>query len=452
MLNFTHLMPTRRAMLIAKRDYVTSIRSKAFLIGLIIFPILFGGGIIGIAAMKAKPDLRDRHVALMDRTGKLAQFIVDAAARRNATDTIEPKTGVQASPRYLIEPVAVESGDPNQQRLALCERIRRGEVFGFLEVGPDALHPPDLNGGKALEKGQAGFYSNAGKIDRAESWLNAVLNDGIRAARLAELGIDPAKAPLLMKGVDVDTMTLVARDPKTGTIQTPVKEDEMAAFAVPFAAMMLLAMVVMIGAAPMMTGVTEDKSQRIVEMLLGIATPFDLMAGKVMAGVGRSLTSSLLYVSGATVVLLGMNVVGIAPLTLLPWFYAYLLAEVTLLCALAAGLGAACSTPQEAGNLVMIVMGPIIIPMFTIVPVANKPNGAFATAMSLFPPFTPLIMMLRQTMPGGVPAWQPWVGLGGTIVFAVLGIWVASRIFRVAILMQGQPLRLKSLVTWAVKG
>ena len=122
--------------------------------------------------------------------------------------------------------------------------------------------------------------------------------------------------------------------------------------------MMLIAMVVMFGAAPMMTGVTEDKSQRIVEMLLGIATPLDLMAGKVMAGVARSLTSSLLYVTGATVVLLGMNVVGIAPLTLLPWFYAYLLAEVTLLCALAAGLGAACNTPQEAGNLVMVVMAP----------------------------------------------------------------------------------------------
>ena len=99
----------------------------------------------------------------------------------------------------------------------------------------------------------------------------------------------------------------------------------------------------------------------------------------------------------------------------------------------------------------MVVMAPIMIPMFMIVPVASKPNGTFATAMSLFPPFTPLMMLLRQTMPGGVPAWQPWAGLAGTIAFAALGVWVASRIFRVAILMQGQPLRLKSLVQWAVK-
>jgi ABC-2 type transport system permease protein len=289
-------------------------------------------------------------------------------------------------------------------------------------------------------------------MDRAGSWLDGALNDALRTARLAELGVDPAKTPALMRGIDLDSMTLVARDPKSGRIAAPVKEDQMAAFTVPFSAMMLLAMVVMIGAAPMMTAVTEDKSQRIVEMLLGIATPFDLMAGKVIAGVARSLTSSLIYVTGATILLLSLNVVGIAPLTILPWFYAYLLAEVTVLCALAAGLGAACNTPQEAGNLVMLVLAPILIPMFMLAPIANKPNGGLATAMSLFPPFTPLTMILRQTMPGGVPAWQPWAGLAGTILFAIFGVWAASRIFRVAILMQGQPLRMKSLIAWAMRG
>lgn len=441
---------SRRALLIARRDYVTSIRTKSFLFGLILFPLLFGGGMISVAAMKAKPDIRDRHVALIDRTGKLAQYMAAAATRRNATDTIDITTGLQTSPKYFIDPVAPDS-DAAEQRLGLSERVRRGEIFAFIEVSADALHPPERQGKKG-RKAPADLYNNSGKLDRASNFLSATLNDAIRQARLAELGVDPAKAPAVMKGVDLDSMSLVIRDPKTGIIGRPVKEDEMAAFTVPFAAMMLLAMVVMIGAAPMMTGVTEDKSQRIVEMLLGVVTPFELMAGKVMAGVARSLTSSLLYVSGATFLLLGLNVAGVAPLTLLPWFYAYLLAEVTVLSALAAGLGAACNTPQEAGNLVMIVLAPVMLPMFMLMPVINKPNGTFATAISLFPPFTPLLMMLRQTMPGGVPAWEPWAGLVGTLLFAIAGVWVASRIFRVAILMQGQPLKVKSLVAWAVKG
>ncbi len=442
---------TYRTLLIAKRDYITSIRSKAFLIGLIIFPLLFGGGLFGVAIMKAKPDLRDRHVALIDRTHKVTSYVAAAAARKNEKSSHDPKTGLQIAPRYFVDATPVEPGDPNEQRLALSGRVKRGEIFAFVDLGPDVLHPPEPPPGKE-PKGEAGFYADSGKMDAAENWITGAINDGVRTARLAEAGIDAARSPDLLKGINVDTMHLVVRDPKTGAIHEPEKEDQIAAFLIPFATMMLLLMIVMIGAAPMMSAVTEDKSQRIVEMLLGIATPLDLMAGKVIAGVARSLTSSVLYVTVATIALLGLNVAGVAPLTVLPWFYVYLLAQVTMLCALSAGLGAACNTPQEAANLVMIVIAPLMIPMFILVPLINKPNGAFATVMSLLPPFTPSVMLLRQMMPGGVPAWQPWVGLAGVVVFAAFGIWVSSRVFRVAILMQGQPLRLKELVRWAVRG
>ena len=70
----------------------------------------------------------------------------------------------------------------------------------------------------------------------------------------------------------------------------------------------------------MLSAVTEDKSQRIAEMLLGIATPHELMMGKVMAGVAHSLTASILYVAVGTVALIGFQVAGLAPVSLLPWF------------------------------------------------------------------------------------------------------------------------------------
>ena len=72
--------------------------------------------------------------------------------------------------------------------------------------------------------------------------------------------------------------------------------------------------------------------------------------------------------------------------------------------------------------------------------------------MSLIPPFTPMLMLLRQAMPGGVPAWQPWVGLAGVLVFALATVWAASRIFRVGILMQGKPPKLAELARWAIRG
>jgi ABC-2 type transport system permease protein len=85
-------------------------------------------------------------------------------------------------------------------------------------------------------------------------------------------------------------------------------------------------------------------------------------------------------------------------------------------------------------------------------PILQSPNGGMATAMSFFPPFTPLIMLLRQGMPGGVPAWQPWVGLVGTAVGVIAISWIAARIFRVAILFQGKPPDLGELAKWAIRG
>jgi len=94
----------------------------------------------------------------------------------------------------------------------------------------------------------------------------------------------------------------------------------------------------------------------------------------------------------------------------------------------------------------------VMLPMFMLVTVMREPNGALATAASLFPPFTPILMLLRQAMPNGVPAWQPWVGLAGALVFAAATVWAASRIFRVAILMHGKPPRLGEALRWALKG
>ncbi len=75
-----------------------------------------------------------------------------------------------------------------------------------------------------------------------------------------------------------------------------------------------------------------------------------------------------------------------------------------------------------------------------------------ATALSLFPPFTPMLTLLRQAMPQGVPTWQPWVGLAGVLVCTFFLTWAAARIFRVAILLQGKTPKAADLVRWAVRG
>jgi ABC-2 type transport system permease protein len=155
---------------------------------------------------------------------------------------------------------------------------------------------------------------------------------------------------------------------------------------------------------------------------------------------------------GGLFALLGMSMFGVAPLDLLPWFFAYVIVDVLMMAALGVALGSACGSAQDAQQLAIFLFMPILVPMLMLTPVLRQPNGAFATVMSFIPPFTPVLMLLRQSLPGGVPAWQPWVGLLGTMGYAFCIIWAAARIFRIGILSQGKTPRVAELVQWVIHG
>ena len=446
-----------RILLIAKRDYLATIRTKAFIIGLVVVPLLFGGGFLSIALMQSKPDIKERRIAIVDGTGVVAAAVIQAAQEKSAKDLFDKTTHRQVQPRYVFETLP-PAADPKLQRLALSERVRHEQLFAFIEIGSTVLDATpqatlQATNDKDSKPGPVSTYSNAGGFDEASRWLADSINEGVRRVRLARLGVDQSRLSDVLAGVKVDRFGLVSRDPKTGEIREAGKKNEGAEFAVPFGIMLLLGMIVMVGSSPMLSAVTEDKAQRIVEMLLGLATPFELMMGKVLGALGTSLTSSAFYIIGGTLALSGMGLSGMVPFAVFPWFYIYLIADVMFLCSLAAALGAGCSSPQEAQQLAVVLLAPVMIPYFLVMFVMQQPNGAISTALSLFPPFTPMLMLLRQAMPaGGVPLWQPWVGLVGVLAFTLVIVVAAARIFRVAILMQGKTPKMADLVRWAVRG
>ena len=326
-------------------------------------------------------------------------------------------------------------------------------------VGAQALDPPkpaddskEKTDDEEDRSAGVSYYTNAGGIDELRGWLNGPVSDGVRSVRLARLGVAVNRIEDVTASVPIISLGLVERDARTGQIQQAPKRGELAGFLVPFGVAIILAMIVMAGSAPILQNVTQDKSQRIVEMLLGAATPFELMAGRVAGAVAISLTSSLLYVIAGVIAVNVLGLAGLLPLTLLPWFYVYLIADILVLCAMGAALGAACSTPQDAQNLAILLLAPCLIPLFSLMPVIQHPNSVMATVLSFIPPFTPILMLLRQALPNGAPAWQPWVVLVGVLAFVLASVWAASRIFRVAILMHGKPPKLADLARWAVKG
>ena len=437
-----------RILLIAKRDYLQTILSKAYIIGLVFVPILIGGSFL-VTSMAMKGNAKDQRVAIIDRTGVSAAAVIRAGEEATRQSQVDITPGVRVMPHLIFEEVQPEP-DENAQILSLCDRIRSGELFLVLDISADALRPPGPKDDSPKEPVR--FYTNSSGVDQSGFWLPAAVNDGLRRVRLAQLGIDPAQAPEILRDVRVVSTSLLTKDPVTGKIVGGEKKNPLQAVLVPVFLTVLLLMVVLLGAAPHLGAVAEDKMQRVFEMLLCSASPFELMAGKVLASLGTSLTSSIFYILAGLAALAGMALFGLAPLNLLPWFFAYLIAEVVMLSAWSVALGSACSTPQDAQSLAFLLILPVMVPMLMLTPVMQQPNGVLATAMSFIPPFTPMIMLLRQAMPGGVPWWQPWVGLVGMIAFAAAVIWAAARIFRIGILSQGKAPKIAELAQWVVRG
>jgi ABC-2 type transport system permease protein len=350
-------------------------------------------------------------------------------------------------PQYEFESIPAAPGDAEPQLLALSDRVRRRELYGFVDIPPNVLQNPSPPSAGAVH-----FYSAAGGIDTFRGWLAVAVNQGLLQARLKQSRIAPAELAALLAGVPVESMNLISRDAQTGVIVPGRKKGAVESFAVPYVLVMLLTMLVLLSSNPMLTTVAQDKLQRVFEMMLSSASPFEIIAGKVLATVGTSLISSALYIAGGIIALQGMSMFKLIPFGALPWFFLYLVAEVTMMCALGAALGSACSSPQDAQQLAILLMMPMIVPLFLLVPVLQQPGGAMATGLSLFPLFTPMLMLVRQSMPDGVPFWQPWVGLVGVLACTLVGTWAAARIFRIGILSQGATPKPGELVRWAIRG
>jgi ABC-2 type transport system permease protein len=434
-----------RTLLIAKRDYLQMIRSKAYLVGLILLPLLFGGGFL-VLPLANRSNAKNAVVAVVDRTGVSASAVIQAAEESNRKARANASFGSDAVPRYIFEEVKPEA-DHAAQLLSLSDQIRQGQLLVVLDISPDALHPAD-----DPKQARVRYYTNSGGlVDQFGVWLPAAVNDGLRRVRLTQMGVDPARVPGVLSDVTVASMNLVSKDPATGNIVQGEKKNPVQAGAVPFFLVFLLYIIAIFGAAPNLGAVAQDKMQRVYEMLLSSASAFELMMGKVLAAVGASLTSSTVYIIGGLLALAGMAMFGVAPLNLLPWFFVYVIADVLMLASLGVALGSACATPQDAQQFAFLLILPIMIPMFFLSPVMQQPNGELAVAMSFIPPFTPMIMLLRQSMPGGVSWWQPWLGLVGVVACAAAMIWVAARIFRIGILSQGKTPKLAELAQWVLR-
>jgi ABC-2 type transport system permease protein len=435
-----------KILILFKREYRAAVRTKSFIISLVLVPLLMGGGFLAMFFVERNEDTDDKRVAVIDYTGYMEEPIRNAAEIRNAQEIYDPETSEKVRSAYLIEFVAPDPSNRLDQELLLSQRVQSGELHAFVEIGPDVLHP---SGG---EGGYIRYYSEHSFNDIVRDWFTNVINSNLQQLRVAQLNLDESQSADLFTWLRIEGMGLVTVDKKTGEQQEAQKTNELQSFLVPYAMVLLMFMLVMMSAVPLLTAVMEEKSGKIAEVLLGTITPFQFMAGKVLGGIGISLTIAAIYVGAGIFTARSTGHASVIPYEILPWFFVYTVLFIIMVGTGMAALGATCNDSKDAQSIQFPAMLPVILPLFLIVPVIQEPSGPFATTLSLIPPFTPPIMMIRLATSVTIPVWQPITGLVEVSVFALFTVWVGARIFRTAILMQGQKPSVANLVKYAFRG
>lgn len=436
----------RKVLKIAWRDYKATVCTKGFIIGLVVAPLFMCSSGIVMAVMKKQVDTREKKVAVVDRSGLLAQALEEAAERRNSRELTDEKTGKQVRPAYAIEVVEPDEDHLDRQKLELSERTRRRELHGFLVIGKGVLHPR-----RSPEAGRVSYHSQNPAMDEVRQWISGTINEALRKLRLKDAGIAESSVEDLFDHVSAEGFGLVSADTQTGEVKDAKRTGEIEAILLPMIPVMLLFLLVMMGAMPLLHSVTEEKACRVAEVMLGCVRPFQLMMGKLVGGAAVSFTGACVYVVGGIAVISYLGLARYIPYATLPWFFAYLVFSTYLFGALFSAVGSACNDATETQSVLFPAMLPLIVPLVLIMPVVKEPNGALATWLSSFPLFTPFLMLLRLGTPAGIPAWQPWLGLGGVALATLFFVWAGGRVFRVGLLMHGAPPKLKNIVRWAVR-
>lgn len=460
----------RKVFVIAAREYKAAVKTKSFLVSVLMLPLMMGGSVLVQLLLKDQVDLGAKRFVVVDRTpdGKLAGVLEKAANSRNAKAIHDPKTEKQILPEFMVT-VEAPQKDISLQRFNLSERVRKQEIFGFLEIGDDVLKPspapptgpifasrrnadslrrtPNLPDGFLLR-----YQSNSPTYDEFYRWAEQVLNQAIWQSRCETAGISREKLTEIVQPVPLVIKGLARRNPVTGEIEEGKDENEIASILIPGGLMALMFMLILVGATPLMNGIVEEKMQRIAEVLLGSVRPFELMLGKLLGMVAVSVTLSAVYLGGAYWAANRYDLAHFISGPLICWFLLYQMLAVLMFGSLFIAIGAACTDLRETQSMVWPVMLLATTPMFIWINVVREPNSSFSTAASFFPFATPMLMVIRLAVPPGVPTWQPLLGVLLVLATSLLCVWAGGRIFRLGILLQGKGANMGQLLKWVVRG
>lgn len=433
--------------LVIQREYLTRVKKKSFLIMTILAPILMSGVFITVFLLD-KVDTEEKTIGVIDHTGIFVNKFKESERVKFV---------------YLNEDLGK----------ARKESKSRG-FFGVLDI-------PATENISTLEKAVV-FYSESQPGIDVVSKIKYTLEKEINAQKYIAAGIDEAKLNLIKTDVDIQT-----RDLENKETSTPLTTG------VGFAGGLLIYLFIFIYGAMVMRGVLEEKTSRIVEVIISSVKPFQLMMGKIIGVALVGLTQFLLWVILTTTIIFalttslmagksdketmkmlmkskpgmeyamqqinkdadakGENMAKISVMLdsinfplLIGMFIFYFIGGYMLYSALFAAIGAAVDSETDTQQFMLPVTIPLIIAYIAAATVINNPQGHVAFWFSIIPFTSPVVMMVR--IPFGVPITDLLLSMGLLILGFMFTTWMAAKIYRTGILMYGKKVTYKELWKW----
>jgi len=439
----------RKVFVIARREYQATVKTKAFIVSLVLMPIFMLGGLLMQRLLKGVVNVDTRRIVVLDGTGVLAPRLIAAANARNEHAIFDPETKKQIESRYEIER-GPDGEVTDDLRLALSDRVRKHEIFAFVEIPASVLAPRAADGTPTAAEPVRYYAENLTQFE-LQRWIANQLTQFVHSARLQEVGLDPAVVAYATAPVGLDTRGLFQKS-AAGEIKKASPANREAALFVPMVVMFLMFMVVMTAAAPLLQSVLEEKQQRIAEVLLGSCNPFQIMLGKLLGNVGVSITIVAVYMLGGMLFMRQYGALDMIPRHMLGWFVLFQVLAVLLYGSIFVAIGAACTEQKEAQSFMTPVMLILVVPMMVWIWIIQDPLGSFSTWVSLIPPFTPLMMVTRMAATNTVPMWQPALGAVLVLVAMLICVWAAGRVLRIGLLSQGKAPKFAELMRWIITG
>jgi ABC-2 type transport system permease protein len=255
------------------------------------------------------------------------------------------------------------------------------------------------------------------------------------------LGNDPERVSRAGRVMDVQVKALAA--PKTQR-----DDDNPLTFYIPYGTTMIIYFVILMSASLLLNSVGEEKKNQVIEILLLSASPRQMLTGKIVGlGLLGLLQTAIWVGTGYTLLRVSGRTFSLPaefelPVSILAWGILFFLLGYAVYASLMAGLGALAPNLKEASQSVIVVIWPLLIPLFLMVSLIEDSHGTIATVLSLFPLTAPVAMMTRLAV-GDVPVWQPLLAVGLLLITISIILRAVARMFHAQTLLSGQPLSVR---------